>query len=143
MSALALAGWALVAIGAVMLVVAVVRSRRAAPVPKLTSSPLSEMGLSLGQAMRVVRRAQGEGQVAPDQVETVRTWAGHQAGQPVTPALGFIGVGAALAGVAALVGVSALGALWLAPAVVIATSPFTTRRRQARARAVLDTLPPR
>lgn len=140
---LVIAGWALVALGAVVLVIAVVRSHRGGPGAPVEPTPLSGMGLPHKQFRRTVRLVQGKGRIAPGEVETVRTWAEYEVDQPVTPSLGFVGVGVAMVGAGALAGVSLLGAMWLVTAVVIATLPLTIRRRQARVRAVLATLPPR
>lgn len=140
---LAVAGWALLTLGVAVLAIAVVRSHRGGPGAPVEPSPMAGTRPSYKQLRRTVRLAQGRGRIAPEEVETVRTWARYEVEQPVSPALGFAGVGVAMVGAGALAGVSVLGAMWLVTAVVIATLPLTIRRRQARVRRVLSTLPPR
>ena len=142
MSALVIIGWALVAVGAVLLVAAVVRARRSETLPPIAPNPLSEQGLSMRQAMRIIKRSYGRGPVPPGQSTLVRAYAQHSVDHPLTHELGFVAVGIIFAGVAALTWTPVGGALLAAVGVMVMVFPLAMRRRLRRSRRVLEEIPP-
>lgn len=142
MTTLVVIGWALVAVGAVLLVTVVGRARRREPPPPVGPDPLDGENLSVRQRLGTIRRAQGAGAIAPDQVRLVRAEAQHTVDHPLLYGWGFVGVGMILAGAAALTSASAVAVLLVVPGVILMLLPLTMGRRLRRARQALEGLPP-
>lgn len=142
MSALAIVGWTLVALGAVLLVATVVRARRSEPLPPIAPDPLLGEDISMRQRLRIINRSQGKGVVPPDQARLVRAYAQHLVDHPLTHELGFVAVGMIFLGVAALTWTPVASLMCVFVGVMMMIFPLVMRRRLRNSRRILQEIPP-